>query len=140
MLQRVLGEPEVGPEPPWPSTASERDAAEATPESMPKGAEGLEPVVPSAELAEGDVLEAMVQGVPVALIRLDGVVHALSGVCPHAGGPIADGTLEDGEITCPWHGWGFNVSTGVCAVDPDAPLQRYPSVELDGTIYVGVSV
>jgi nitrite reductase/ring-hydroxylating ferredoxin subunit len=41
----------------------------------------------------------------VALFNVDGVFHALDGVCPHQGGPLGKGTLSGCIVTCPWHGW-----------------------------------
>lgn len=48
----------------------------------------------------------------VALFNVDGQFHALDGICPHAGGPLAQGFLRNNVVTCPWHGWQFDVSTG----------------------------
>ena len=48
----------------------------------------------------------------IALTRLDGQYGAVDGRCPHQGGPLSEGTLENGTLRCPWHGWGFNPRTG----------------------------
>ena len=48
----------------------------------------------------------------VLLARLDGRICALSGICTHAGGPLHEGTLEDGVVTCPWHGSRFRLRDG----------------------------
>ncbi len=48
----------------------------------------------------------------VALFNVDGVFHALDGVCPHQGGPLGKGVLTGCLVTCPWHGWQFDVTTG----------------------------
>ncbi len=48
----------------------------------------------------------------VALFNVDGVFHALDGVCPHQGGPLGKGCLSGSIVTCPWHGWQFDVRTG----------------------------
>ena len=47
-----------------------------------------------------------------ALSDLDGVVSAIDGLCAHQGGPLAEGVLEGSVVTCPWHGWQFDVFTG----------------------------
>ncbi len=47
-----------------------------------------------------------------ALANVDGVVHALDNKCPHNGGPLAKGTLLGRELTCPWHGWRWDVTSG----------------------------
>jgi nitrite reductase/ring-hydroxylating ferredoxin subunit len=48
----------------------------------------------------------------VALYNVDGRLHALDGVCPHQGGPLGKGALRGCVVTCPWHGWQFDVRTG----------------------------
>jgi nitrite reductase/ring-hydroxylating ferredoxin subunit len=47
-----------------------------------------------------------------ALANVDGTLHALDNNCPHNGGPLAHGTLNGVELTCPWHGWIWDVSSG----------------------------
>jgi nitrite reductase/ring-hydroxylating ferredoxin subunit len=48
----------------------------------------------------------------VALFNCDGTLSALDGVCPHQGGPLGEGELCGTTVTCPWHGWQFDVRTG----------------------------
>ena len=48
----------------------------------------------------------------VALFNVDGEFHALDGICPHQGGPLGQGRLTGCIVTCPWHGWQFDVRTG----------------------------
>ena len=48
----------------------------------------------------------------VALFNVDGTLYALDGICPHQGGPLGKGRLEGAVVTCPWHGWQFDVRTG----------------------------
>jgi nitrite reductase (NADH) small subunit len=47
-----------------------------------------------------------------ALANVEGVLHALDNNCPHNGGPLARGTLLGQEVTCPWHGWRWDVTSG----------------------------
>ena len=54
----------------------------------------------------------------VALCNVDGEILALQDTCPHAGGPLGEGTLEGDIVQCPWHGWTFNVRTGQCLKNP----------------------
>ncbi len=56
-----------------------------------------------------------VDGQEIALYRQGGEVFALYNVCPHAGGPLAEGGVHDGRVVCPWHGWEFNLKTGACS-------------------------
>jgi nitrite reductase (NADH) small subunit len=48
----------------------------------------------------------------IALFNVDGKFHALDGICPHSGGPLGKGPLRGNVVTCPWHGWQFDVTTG----------------------------
>jgi nitrite reductase (NADH) small subunit len=60
----------------------------------------------------GEAREIVAAGRIVALFNVDGQFYALDGICPHQGGPLGKGTLRGCVVTCPWHGWQFNVSTG----------------------------
>jgi nitrite reductase (NADH) small subunit len=48
----------------------------------------------------------------VALFNVDGTYYALDGICPHQGGPLGKGALAGCIVTCPWHGFQFDVTTG----------------------------
>jgi nitrite reductase (NADH) small subunit len=48
----------------------------------------------------------------VALFHAAGRYYALDGICPHQGGPLGKGRLAGCLVTCPWHGWQFDVTTG----------------------------
>lgn len=64
------------------------------------------------DVSPGSAKEVMADDQVVALINAAGTFHALDGVCPHAGGPLGEGTLNGTTLTCPWHGWQFNVTNG----------------------------
>ena len=71
-----------------------------------------------------------VAGEQVAVFRLrDGSLRALSAVCPHKGGPIADGTIDQQVVMCPLHQNAFELDTG-CSTTGAEPLQVY-NVETD---------
>lgn len=65
-----------------------------------------------SEVPEGQSKEIAAEGRIIALYNVDGQIHALDGICPHAGGPLGEGTLTQDVVTCPWHGWQFNVTNG----------------------------
>ena len=60
-----------------------------------------------------------VNGVWIALFNVDGSFFAVDNTCPHAGGPIGEGKLSGEIVTCPWHGWQFNVRTGERVGNPE---------------------
>ena len=62
------------------------------------------PVGTAREVVSGDRV--------IALFNVAGTFYALDGVCPHQGGPLGQGTLEGCVVTCPWHGWQFDVTSG----------------------------
>lgn len=65
-----------------------------------------------AEIPLNTGLEVVAGPHVIALFRIGDEVHAMDGICPHAGGPLAKGVLEGCIVTCPWHGWQFNVTSG----------------------------
>lgn len=64
------------------------------------------------ECPPGTAREVVAEDRVVALFNVDGTIHALDGICPHQGGPLGKGTLQGTVVTCPWHGWQFDVCTG----------------------------
>jgi len=80
----------------------------------------------------------IVQG-SIREFQVDGNFHAVNGVCLHRGGPIGQGTLQGTVVTCPWHGWQFDVLTGKSLQNPSAGLPSFP-VEVRGDeIFVEIS-
>lgn len=69
-------------------------------------------VAGSAELGEGAIIAATAGSATVFLHRHDGRVYALANTCTHLGGPLNEGTVHDGCITCPWHGSTFRLDSG----------------------------
>ena len=68
-----------------------------------------------------------VDGIPLAVFNAGGGQYqALSGACPHEGGPLGDGVLLGDRVVCPWHGFDFDVRTGTCHVAPDLAVTVYP--------------
>lgn len=55
---------------------------------------------------------------PIALLRVGGVLYALDDRCPHAGGPLSEGVVENGTLRCPWHERHFDPATGACIDHP----------------------
>jgi nitrite reductase/ring-hydroxylating ferredoxin subunit len=57
-------------------------------------------------------------GQEISIFKLDDDYYAIENTCPHAGGPLAEGEVEDGVVTCPWHGSRFNIKTGTLLAPP----------------------
>ena len=87
--------------------------------------------IAAAELAPGQCKEVVVAGRAVALFNVDGVFYATTNTCLHRGGPLGQGFLEGNVVTCPWHGWTFDVSSGESTVNPSLKVESY-QVKLGG--------
>jgi nitrite reductase/ring-hydroxylating ferredoxin subunit len=69
-------------------------------------------VATTQELPAGTAKQVTVNGRKVALFNLNGAYHAIDDTCPHRGGPLSEGDVEGNQVTCPWHGARFDVTTG----------------------------
>ena len=69
----------------------------------------------------------------IALFNLNGTIYAIDNHCTHRDGPVGAGQLNDTVITCPWHGWQFNVATGQCLEPGGNDLRQYP-VSVEGNV------
>jgi nitrite reductase/ring-hydroxylating ferredoxin subunit len=78
------------------------------------------------ELPEGALIEIVEGNDLYALCNVEGEVRAIAGVCPHHGGPLGQGALEGGIVTCPWHAWQFDSATGACVFIQDLRIPTYP--------------
>ena len=85
-----------------------------------------------SDVPPGSSKEVMADDRVVALFNVDGKFYALDGVCPHAGGPLGEGTLRGTTVTCPWHGWQFDVSTGQNCLNPRVSHPCFP-VNVEGS-------
>ena len=74
----------------------------------------------------------------VALFNVDGQLHAIDDVCPHAGASLAAGSVKAGIVTCPWHAIAFNVTNGHACLKGVDGLQCFPVSVNDGQIEVEV--
>jgi len=88
-------------------------------------------VAKTDEIPPGTGMVAEVNGKSLAVFNVDGAFHVIDNTCVHRGGPLGEGDLEGEVVTCPWHGWEFNVTTGVSVNNPSSCVASYPVV-LDG--------
>jgi nitrite reductase (NADH) small subunit/3-phenylpropionate/trans-cinnamate dioxygenase ferredoxin subunit len=79
------------------------------------------------QIPPGTCRTVEVEGVFLALCNVNGNFLAVDNTCPHAGGPLGEGSMDGEVVTCPWHGWRFNVRTGE---RPENPEIRVPCVEV----------
>lgn len=88
--------------------------------------EGFEVVLHREALEKGRIIEIIVGGTAIAVANVDGTFCAVSNACPHADGPLGEGQLDGSVVTCPYHGWQFDVRDGRCLTNPHAPVKTYP--------------
>jgi nitrite reductase/ring-hydroxylating ferredoxin subunit len=96
-------------------------------------------VGPVDAVQAGQMREFAIGDLDIVVVNWDGAIHAFANRCPHQGGPLSKGRLEDGVMICPWHLWRFDARTG----RPHFPegytsVARYPVKIEDGQILVGV--
>lgn len=84
-----------------------------------------------SSLSRGSVTQVEASEQPYAICNVDGQVYALSGTCPHAGGPLGEGTLQGAVVVCPWHGFEFDCRTGENDMDPTMRVERF-AVRVEG--------
>ena len=89
-------------------------------------------VASTDDIPAGQATMVEVNGKEIALFNVGGSFHAIDNTCTHVGGPLCEGELRGTEVTCPWHGGVFDVTTGeVLGPPPGRAVNRY-NVRIDG--------
>jgi len=83
------------------------------------------------DVAEGRGRSVQAEGRVLALFRVKDQYFAVGSLCLHRGGPLAEGELQGHVVTCPWHGWQYDVRTGSFTVIPTLKVKTY-NVKLEG--------
>lgn len=84
-------------------------------------------IAKTSELKPGEGKIVEVGGRQLALFNVGGTFSAIDNTCCHRGGPLGDGELDGATVTCPWHGWQYDVTSGKClAPNPKASVQSFP--------------
>ena len=89
-------------------------------------------------LAEGRVMTVTAAHKGICLTHFEGKFSALDNKCPHQGGPLGEGSIENGLLRCPWHGWDFNPCTGMPPGGFDDGVETFPTKEENNAIYIGI--
>jgi nitrite reductase [NAD(P)H] small subunit len=93
-------------------------------------------VLDLAALPDGGVELVVVDGLDVALFRRGDEVFAIGNECAHKGGNLCDGRVEGDIVTCPLHGWEFDLRSGACMTIPGECVPRFAVSVEDGAIYL----
>jgi nitrite reductase/ring-hydroxylating ferredoxin subunit len=83
------------------------------------------------EIGAGQARVVEVEGRTLALFNVDGTLYAIDNTCPHRGGPLGEGDVEGRIVSCPWHAWRWDVTTGSNANNPAVKVACYP-VRVEG--------
>jgi nitrite reductase/ring-hydroxylating ferredoxin subunit len=89
-------------------------------------------VAETTDIPAGQGKTVEVDGKRIALFNVGGTFHAIDDTCAHQGGPLGEGELDGAVVTCPWHAWMYDVTTGENTDDPDMSVARY-EVRVQGT-------
>lgn len=87
----------------------------------------------------GEVCETFVAGTILVISNIDGELHAMDGICAHQGGPLGKGKLSGCTLTCPWHGWQYDVDSGRQILSEVIAQRTYPIRRQNDTIQVGLA-
>ena len=96
----------------------------------------LIPLIATQDVPEGSSVECVAVGRIFAAYRVDGEFHVIDGICPHAGGPLGKGKLSGSIVTCPWHGWQFDVQTGAHCLNQRLCQQTFETEVIDGMLNI----
>ena len=98
--------------------------------------DGFVKAIDVAELAPGRGVGVLLGEHEIALFNVGDEIFALDAVCPHQGGPLAEGYLEGTNIVCPWHALSFDLRTGVSQDDPESKVARYDVKVVSGQVFI----
>ncbi len=101
---------------------------------MPK----LTRVAAAGDIAPGTAKIVQAEGRTIAVFNCEGTFYAIDNTCLHRGGPLGEGDLEGTVVTCPWHGWRYDVSTGANVMNPAVRVATYPVRVEGGEVLVEV--
>jgi len=99
----------------------------------------LERAAQVSEIPAGSIKEVQVGGQAIALANVGGSFYAISNTCLHRGGPLGEGQLEGTVVTCPWHGWQFDVTNGKAVMNPNAGVACYKTEVRGAEVYVDLA-
>jgi nitrite reductase (NADH) small subunit len=93
-------------------------------------------VAESDELADGKSKVVHVEGRSLALFRINNEYYAIANSCLHRGGPLGEGEVSGHEVTCPWHGWKFNLVDGSFSMVPTLRVQTFKVSETPEGVFI----
>ncbi|MBD3402421.1 Rieske 2Fe-2S domain-containing protein [candidate division GN15 bacterium] len=89
-----------------------------------------------ADLPPGAMIEKQILARRVAVVNDNGTIVGIQSECAHMKASLAKGGVENGVLTCAWHGWRYDLKTGRCLSNPEFALKRYDVEIVDDDIYL----
>jgi len=93
----------------------------------------------TAEVPAGTVHEIQVAGKAVAIANVAGKFYAINNTCLHRGGPLGQGSLKDKIVTCPWHGWEYDVTSGKLVQNPNMGVACYATEVRGDEVFIEIA-
>lgn len=91
------------------------------------------------EVPAGTIREVHLDQRTIALANVDGRFYAIDNACLHRAGPLGKGNLSGSVVTCPWHGWTYEVTTGRVTFNPEMQVKTFPVEERGDEIWVDLA-
>jgi nitrite reductase/ring-hydroxylating ferredoxin subunit len=95
-------------------------------------------LAPAEALPYGSAVCVDADGEQVAVFHAEGGYRALADRCLHMGGPLSDGDVAEGTVSCPWHGWRYDLGTGARIDRPGQAVATYRVENRSGWLYLGL--
>jgi nitrite reductase (NADH) small subunit len=95
-------------------------------------------VASASDVPPGEVRVVEAAGKPIALVNAEGTFYAMDNTCLHRGGPLGEGDLEGTVLTCPWHGWRWDVRSGANVNNPAVKVSCFPVTVEGDAVYVEI--
>ncbi len=90
------------------------------------------------EIPSGSSMVVDVANRTLAVFNVDGNFYVIDNTCLHRGGPLGEGFLEGTVVTCPWHGWEYDVTTGEYTINPVLNIDTYRARVRDGEVRIEI--
>jgi sulfoxide reductase heme-binding subunit YedZ len=106
------------------------------PEEKNESTDGFYPVCALDEIADNRAKTVLINGENIAIFKYEGQLSAVNNLCRHQNGPLGEGKIIDGCITCPWHGYQYLPHNGQSPPPFTEKLETYDLKLIDGVVYV----
>ena len=91
------------------------------------------------EIADGTGKVVELAGKKIAVFNVGGKFYAIDNECKHRKGPLGEGTLDGTTVTCPWHGWEYDVTTGKLLQNPTMGVACYATEVRGEEVFVDIA-